>query len=280
MTDDNLQGASPAEGAPALPEAVAEPVATPSNTDEATDSTPADDASPPAPKGVGKRIDELTRNWRQTERDRDHWRDMAMRNQQAPKPAEAEKPAAPPKVPTLAEYEYDEGKYQAALLTYTETVAERKAEAVLKAERDRQAAEAQERSWKERVESFAKSRPDYADKVSDPTLPITAAMAREIQVSEIGPEIALHLADNRELAAQIAALPEGAASRAIGRIEGRLLALKEAAAAAPPPPPPVTKAPPPPPKLEATDPDVRKEPSEMSDSEFAKWRRRQIAQRR
>jgi hypothetical protein len=285
MDDSDLQDASPAEGAPALPDANAEQVAPPTTTDEATDSTPADDASEEAkPKGVGKRIDELTRNWRQTERDRDYWREMAMRGQTAEKPPEPAKPVEAPKIPSLADYEYDETKYQAALLTYTEAVAERKAEAVLKAERDRQAAEAAERTWKQRAEDFAKSKPDYAEKVTDPSLPITAAMAREIQSSEIGPEIAYHLAENRDLAAEIAALSGPAAARAIGRVEGRLLALKESAASAVAKPA-VSKAPPPPPRIEAAAADLPVKTTDasgdaLSDDEWVKAERLRISKLR
>jgi hypothetical protein len=84
--------------------------------------------------------------------------------------------------------------------------------------------------------------------------------------------LALYLAEHREVATQIAALPPMAAAREMGRIEAKL--------SAPTPAPVVSKAPAPPPKIEAVNPEVAQDPSTMSDKEFATWRRRQIAQRR
>jgi hypothetical protein len=47
-----------------------------------------DESDAPKAKGVQKRLDELTRNWRETERDRDHWRELAMRTQAPPSKTE------------------------------------------------------------------------------------------------------------------------------------------------------------------------------------------------
>jgi len=258
MTDENLQPETAAEGAPALPEATAEPADTPAATDETAEPS-TDDAGKPEPKGVGKRIDELTRYRREAERERDYWREMAMRNTQQPEKVVEAQPAPTPatKVPSLADYEYDETKYQTALIEFTKAEARREAEAVLKAEREREAHEQSVKTWKEKAAEFAKSKPDFNDRVNDPTLPISAPMAKVIQASEIGPEVVYHLAENRELAAEIARLPADAAAFAIGRIEGRLLAQKEAVKA-PAPRAVVSQAPPPPPKIEASEPDIRK----------------------
>lgn len=288
MTDENLQGASPAEGAPALP-VEAESAAPPTATDETTEVTSADDASKPEPKGVGKRIDELTRYRREAERDRDYWRELAMRGQTAEAPKEPEAPAVATKMPALADYEYDEGKYQAALIEFTRGEARREAEAVLRAERDRQAAEARTRTWTEKEAEFSKARPDYREKVTDPTLPISKPMAQVIQQSEIGPDVAYYLAENRELAAQIAALPLEAAAHAIGRIEGRLLAQQEVAKTAPPPATPkpaVSQAPPPPPRLAAVEPELRidvtspESDKALSDAEWMARRNKQLSRKK
>lgn len=259
MTDTNLQAETPAEGAPVLSDDTAEQAAPPTAPDETPEvEASADDAGKPEPKGAGKRIDELTRYRREAERERDYWREMAIRS--TPQPAKAEEPAAPPppvKVPSLADFEYDESKYQVALIEYTRAEARREAESVLRAEREREAQERTVKTWTEKAADFAKSKPDYAEKVNDPTLPISAPMVKAIQVSEIGPEVAYHLAENRELAAEIARLPAEAAAFAIGRIEGRILAQKDATKA-PAPRAVVSQAPPPAPKLEASEPDIRK----------------------
>lgn len=289
MTDENLQAETPAEGAPVLSDDAAEQAAPPTAPDETPEvEASTDDAGKPEPKGAGKRIDELTRYRRDAERgkeaaerERDYWREMALRS--TPQPVKAEEPAAPPspvKVPTLADFEYDESKYQVALIEFTKAEARREAESVLKAEREREAQERAVKTWTEKAADFAKSKPDYAEKVNDPTLPISAPMAKAIQVSEIGPEVAYHLAENRELAAEIARLPAEAAAYAIGRLEGRLLAQKEAVKA-PAPRAVVSQAPPPPPKIEASEPDIRKSVYDegLSMKEWLALREKQVARK-
>lgn len=273
MDETNLQEAIPAEGANPLPEET--PVndsAPPTETAEASD-TPADDAGKPEPKGVGKRIDELTRLRRDAERDRDYWRDFALRQQpqsQTTPPAETKTPAA---IPTLAEFEYDETKYQAALLQYTESVAERKVEAVLKAERDRQAQEATQKTWRQRESEFKAKTPDYESIAY--YAPISNEVASLIVKSDIGPELAYHLGKNPEIAENISKLPQVEAAKEIGRLEATL-SFKRETAAKPAPKPVVSQAPPPPPKLEAAEPEVSRDPDAMSVDEWLKWRNKQL----
>jgi hypothetical protein len=71
--------------------------------------------------------------------------------------------------------------------------------------------------------------------------------------SPTGPEMAYYLASNREVAEQIASLPPHLAALEMGRIEGRLSALKEVKTR----PSVVSKAPPPPPKVDDTPTPVR-----------------------
>lgn len=284
MTDDNLQAETPAEGAPVLSDDIADNAAPPTAPDETPEQEAStDDAGKPETKGVGKRIDELTRYRREAERERDYWREMAMRGNPQPAKAEDPPPPAAPKIPSLADFEYDESKYQAALIEFTKAEARREAEAVLKAEREREAQERVVKTWTEKAAEFAKSKPDYAEKVNDPTLPISTPMVKVIQASEIGPEVAYHLAENRELAAEIARLPAEAAAFAIGRLEGRLLAQKEAAKASASRAA-VSQAPPPPPRIEAVEPDVRvrtTDPSgdSLSDDEWVRMERKRVSRK-
>lgn len=284
MTDDNLQAETPAEGAPVLSDDIADNAAPPTAPDETPEiEASTDDAGKPETKGVGKRIDELTRYRREAERERDYWREMAMRGNPQPAKAEDPPPPAAPKIPSLADFEYDESKYQAALMEFTKAEARREAEAVLKAEREREAQERAVKTWTEKAAEFAKSKPDYAEKVNDPTLPISTPMVKVIQASEIGPEVAYHLAENRELAAEIARLPAEAAAFAIGRLEGRLLAQKEAAKASASRAA-VSQAPPPPPRIEAVEPDVRvrtTDPSgdSLSDDEWVRMERKRVSRK-
>mgnify|MGYP000950635581 CR=1 FL=1 len=276
MTDET-QGASPVEDAPLSPTET--PTAADSSPAQQPE-TPANDASPPPRDEDGKflsqkaqkRIDELT--WRANEREREaaYWREQAMRSQTIPEPAA---PAAQPaKLPTLEEHGYDEAKYQAALIEYAD---KRAAETVEKrfAEYERQKSEqARVESFATRQQEFAKTVPDFEDKVlRDPTLPISATMRDVIIDSPNGPEMAYWLAENRSEAQKIAALPAHLAALELGRIEGRLEAQKAAKSAAKSVPP-VSKAPPPPPTVEATEAAGPKPPEQMSDDEWYRSERR------
>lgn len=77
----------------------AEPEETEEEEEESGDDTPA----PPKPTGVQKRIAELTRNWRETERDRDYWRDLAVKKPE-PTPEPPKPEATPPKEEEFDDY--------------------------------------------------------------------------------------------------------------------------------------------------------------------------------
>jgi len=164
---------------------------------------------------------------------------MAQQRQAAPEPE--------PVPPTLEDFQYDEGKYRAAVIDYAQKQATVAARAEIQQWQAQQAQQAKAQSFKAKEAEFATATEDYADAVYDPSLPITAAMAEVIQESDVGPQLAYHLAKNRAVAESLSKLPERAMAREIGRLEAKL-------SAPAPRPVPVTKAPPPPPKIEANEP--------------------------
>lgn len=223
-----------------------------------------------------KRFDKLTAEKYDSflERDRARYEAEQLRARIAQLEAKPE-PVAPAQLPTLESVGYDEAKYQTALLAHAKTVARTEAAALLAEERAATQAKANQSNWETKQAEFAKSKPDYPDKVTNNrSLPITQEMAQVIQGSEVGPQVAYYLAENVEQAHMISRLSPLDQAREIGRIEAKLEALKAA------PPPVVSKAPPPPPKIEVAEPAVTKNHEEMSDKEFSTWRKRQIAQRR
>jgi hypothetical protein len=242
--------------------------------------TDADESSEPKPKGVQKRIDELTRLRHEAQRERDHWRELAMR-QQAPAKQEAPQADKPKALPKLEDFNYDEAAYQAALITHATQEASRKVREELRAEEaERQKAE-RAKSWKTRENEFKAKNPDYEDVVY--TAPISDAMADLIMESEIGAELAYYLGKNTDEASRIAQLDPVKAARELGRIEAKLE--KPPAAPVAPRPPPVSKAPPPPPRIEATEsaapiradsPDSDK----LSDAEWMRLRNKQVARKK
>lgn len=218
---------------------------------------------------VQERFDKLTREKYEALRAKDalEWELQKLRESQAKTP-----PVAPAQRPKLADFEYDESRYEAAVIEWTQAAARQAAESVIRMEREQESAKARVDSFRARESKFAEKHADYREVVYDESIPISTAMAEAIRDSDEGPALAYYLAKNRDVAEAISTLPPFAAARELGKIEARLTA--------PPPAPPVSAAPPPPPKLSATEPAIDKDPSQMTDAEFAKWRKRQIAQRR
>lgn len=246
------------------------------------ESAPGAEASKPKEDGFTKRIDELTKNWRETERkaleaerraeererDAAYWRDQVLRQQSSkPEPVQQTK--------TLADFEYDDSKYQAYLFDQAEQRAVQAAERKLKEQQETDVKERRKATFAQRESEFSKSAPDYREKTRSAIFPVSEAMAEVFAESEEGPAVAYYLANNLDQADRIARMSPLAAARELGRVEAKLIAEREKAAKK------VSDAPPPPPKIEGSgDPKVEKDPSDMTDAEFAKWRKRQIAQRR
>lgn len=228
-----------------------------------TDAEPAPAKETPEDK-VQKRFDKLTKEKYDAQRrgDRLEWQLQQLQSQ----PAKTESVA--PIIPTLESSGFDDSKYQKALGEYNESLIESKVEALL-AKRQAQTQEVSKASeFDKRQAEFAKSKPDYAEKViENPSLPISQTMAEVIRESEIGPQIAYHLADHPEIAESIARLSPLAQAREIGRIEAKLEVQKAAPAK-------VSQAPAPAAKIEASEPDVSKDPKDMNPAQFAKWRRK------
>lgn len=238
------------------------------------DPSPAavDTSEKPARKdAVQERIDKLTGKLRQAERERDYERELRLaslqRPEAQPKPAEAKQ-----SLKKLADFEYDEERY-------AEYVAEVAAEkAAQKLEQSRTTKES-ERTRKEQVAKFKELESKFKTEIEDYEdvayyARIDDHVANLVMAMDEGPRVAYYLGKNPDVAARINSLPDNLAAVELGRIDARLAIEREQAKAKP-----VSKAPPPPPKIDATEPAVDKDPSQMSDVEFAKWRKRQIAQR-
>ena len=208
---------------------------------------------------VQKRIDEITKSRREAERDAEYWKQIAQQNQVAPEPVEPGK--------TLADFEYDEGKYAEYLTEFA------KAEA--RAEVDRQLANEKAATvhaeYSQKEAEFAQGVDDYHTAVTNPTLRFSPEMAAATQTGENGPALRYYLAKNPEISASLASMAPLDMARELGRIEATKL-VKETA-------PKVSNAPKPVPKIAATSNKVTTDPMKMTDAQFAKWRQKQIANR-
>jgi hypothetical protein len=224
---------------------------------------------------VQKRIDELTRRRYDAERERDYWREHAQRapRQEAPPPP-APEPQATGK--TLADFAYDESKYQAYLFQQARADAVKAAEEVLSRKQTETARFQTVTAHKEREAEFAKKVPDYFEVAH--YAPITDSMAEIVMESEMSAELAYHLGKNRQVALNLSRLTPLQQAREIGRIEAKL--------AAKPTPPATSNAPPPAPKIGgASDAGTGAKPDapdsdKLSDAEWTRRRNQQVAKRR
>ena len=265
MPNDTLspQGAeAPAQPAPS-PEAVAEaPVGT-----EPQGGTNAP-AKPKTP-GVQKRLDELTRNWRQAERDRDHWREQATRNH------------AQPAQPQAAQGEPQPEQYGADTAKFIREHARWAAREELRLVKEEEANQKKEETKREKAKKFderaAKARDkyeDFDDLVFSDSTAITEDMADYIRESEDGAEVAYWLAKNPQEASRIAQMSGRDADRALARIEARI----STPAPAPVAPKPVTNAPPPPPTVGTAASSGK--PSLSDDGSIKEWMKERTQQLR
>lgn len=240
------------------------------NTSEQTAASEADDstAQPQKNKGVGKRIDELTKNWRDTERERDHWREMAMRaQQQAPQQPEKrqEAPAQEAAEPTLEDFDWDVQRYNRAYFDWRKGEEKRESDRI----KENEARTARVQKFQESVAAFSVENPDFQAVVTNPSLAITEQMVEVITESDNPAAVAYWIGQNPQEALKIAQMSPAAMGRAIAKIEAQVGAPPQVERQ--PTQKTVTNAPPPPTVLSGSKVPVKKL-DEMSMAEYAHHR--------
>lgn len=204
--------------------------ATTEQTTGAEDTGQADDTGE-ATKRVPwfqKRIDEVTAQKYNAQREADYWRGVAEASRSPTQPAQQQQVAVPDR------WEDPDG-YDQWLIQQAAGYARQQAAAEIQQQQ-------QSRSYEERENAVRQARPDYDSVVRDPTLPITPAMAEVIKESEKGPEVAYYLGTNRSEAQRIAMLSPHLQAAALGRIEAIVAPPAKPALRNPPPAPPQTVA--------------------------------------
>ena len=178
-------------------------------------------------KGPAKRIHELTaqryaeqRAREDAQRDRDYWRELAMKNQTAPPT-----PQQGDKEPELGDFT-DFSDFNRAQARYE---ARQEIKAAMQAERDaqeQQRAQYEAMTLRETFEAkarqFETDAPDWRQVVS--TMPLSDATFQAAQQSEMGPALLYHLGKNPQLAAQIYSMTPYQQAMQLGRLEAQLSA--------------------------------------------------------
>lgn len=225
----------------------------------------------PAPKRdrAQERIDHLTWQLNEERRQRTLEREQAQRQKEPPAPA---------KPPTLEDNGYDQTRYDLAVAEYQDKLISARTAAEVErvlAERDQKQQHSERlTTFEQRQSKFVESNPEYVEKVLEAhTLPISEVSQEIIQTMELGPQVALYLVNNREQAVQIMQLPERLQALELGRIEAKLSAPKAAA-------PRVSQAPAPAPKIDATEPEIDKDPDSLSTEDWLRRRNKQLRAKR
>jgi hypothetical protein len=269
-----------------------EPDGKPEGAADEADPSPAaktdtSDSPEPAVKGVQKRIDELTKNWRETERreresarDAAYWREQALRLQSQPIPQPQQRAPEPEAEKTLADFGFDEAKYRSYERSRISQESVELAKQALKAEREQQTIQELNANYVKRAREFARENPEYKDYAE--TAPISEGVADIIKRLDNGPEIALYLGKNPEIAIEVSNLSQIRSAIELGKIAAKLEFQRASVAKAKTL---VSSAPQPTPKIEGSEPAITpKASSPDSDSmtmdQWLKQRNKEVKPRK
>ena len=236
---------------------------------EAGPAPPVEAKPESVPKGVQKRIDRAVRDKYEAQA-----RAKVLEERLAAIEARQQQPAkatdtAMPKIEQFSSFdEYVEAKASyIARQQIEQTLTEREQRQMAVRAQSERATVAEK--WNAKVASATAEMPDFEDVITSSDVPMTEAMQQAIMESDLGPKLAYHLANNPEEARKIAAMSPVGAIRALGRIEERLSKPADK----------VTTSAPEPIKPTGASARVEKDPSDMSQKEFEKWRKSVIAKR-
>ena len=235
--------------------------------DPATSTESEADGAEPRKTGVQARISELTQRAKAAE--------AKVRELQ-----EAQQFAAPqqgddtlPPVPTPEQFDYDEGRYMAAMADYTAAIQRREIGNALQEQQRNQAAMAQAQALQAQAQVFAaraaefqQEHPDFQARVSTLGLNPQSPVAQTLLMVDNGPAVAYHMASNPHVAAEVASMPPLHAAVRIAQLSTQLSALPlQPQTQVPTPPKPVSGA-----------AEVAKDPDSMSTEEWLKWRNKNL----
>lgn len=226
------------------------------NDDESQDDT--DPHKEPRKRPRWSDVNRANREALDARREADAWRQKAL-GEQRQEPAVQPQPAS--SKPTLEQFDYDQEAYQDAAIEWRLEQREVRAKQAVIRNQEEEA----RIKFEDAQADFAAAHDDYEDLVQNPHLRITDVMAGAIHESDVGPQIAYHLGQNPAEAARIADLSPISQARAIGRIEAALAASGQSQRLTKPIQ--TTRAPPPPPSITSTAP-VKRQESQMSDTEL------------
>lgn len=233
--------------------------------EQVAESAPAETPEKPKVDPVQRRIDKLTREKYQSRAEAEMLRREieALRSaQQAPQSRPAQ--AGEPKLDQFNDFE----SYVAAK---AEWIADQKLQkAFAEREQHERQSKAQESAqkalegWGKRLSEVRSAIPDYDDVIESADVMISQEVGQAIMESDVGPKIAYYLALHPEEAERLANMSQSGVYKAIGKLEAKLESesvVKTKSNA----PKPVTP-------IAGKSGGSSKDPGQMTDAEYAKWR--------
>jgi hypothetical protein len=219
-------------------------------------TTEAEVVEPPKPKKTAQeRIDELTRKRRDAERDAEYWRTKALEKEAPKEPAPAAPATGEPKLENFDSHE----EWMKSWSRW-----DRKQEEVQRTQTTReQALDKAYREYERRAEKARASHDDFDDAVGS-TL-YTDTMKIALWKTELGPEMAYHIATHPQDAERMRSLSPDEQLIEIGRLETKLLIAKQTKKA-PDAPAPIKP-------LGMGGGGQDKDPSKMTDDEWFAWKK-------
>ena len=219
-------------------------------------------AHPKKNKGVGKRINELTKDKHEALRaaeaeraEKEYWRQLALKAQQPQ--AEAPAQQATDK-PTREQFGYDEEAYQEARDKWVVEQAKKSwIEEAQAAETNRKMQE-KASSFSKQIAEIEQENPGAWRQALSAPITFSETMLEVLQDSPVGARVGVYLAENLDEALAITQLPPYRQAAALGQIEERIKTSQKAKSAPPTsiaqPQKAVTRAPAPPPVVQSAAP--------------------------
>ena len=168
--------------------------------------------------GFKKRIDRFNRRLTEKEAEIEYWKKTALEKQQSGvSPQQVNHASDKPKFENYSDIaEYTEAltdwKLQEALLRRTQEVSK----------------QSEVQQYKSRVKEFVKEHADYDEVLQDAShIPAAQEIHQIILESEVGPQIAYHLANNIELLEKLNSLPSHRRLIELGKLEDKLTVKNE-----------------------------------------------------
>lgn len=199
----------------------------------------------------------------------------ALRSGKSDGPSQARNEGSDPDEPKQGDFK-TVGEYTRALVKYEAEKAGKQGKAQAEQARQQSEAQAAIATYVERQDAFREATPDYDDVVGAADVEMHPAAMQYLVESEMGPQLAYHLAKNPGEITRLKKLSPSRLVAELGKLEMKLEAPKAApATAAAKEAPQVSKAPAPIQALEGKTTTVTKDPSQMNFAELREHRRKE-----